>query len=187
MDSSFKVNLLLHAKEMGRVSNTGLIASRVISSIKEVHYGTPDYRFKPEDVFQEGKKNLILYPDAAASLSDFKEQGVPAGEINLIVPDGNWPQANSMTKKLVVSGKFNTVRLAKPVGGRYWLRLDHNHEHGVSTIEAIASAMEVMELDEESKVLRNALENFVYQSLLCRGKVQMAKQYLETSSLLSLS
>ena len=169
---------------MGRVSNTGLIATRVISSIKEVHYGTPDYRFKPEDVHEESKKNLILYPDAAASLSDFKDQGLSASDINLIVPDGNWPQANSMTKKLVVSGKFNTVRLTNPVGGRYWLRLDHNHEHGVSTLEAIATAMEVMELNEESRVLRHALEDFVYQSLLIRGKVEMAQEYLKTSKLL---
>lgn len=184
IDSKFKINLLLHAKEMGRVSNTGLIARRVIPSINEVHYGTPDYRFKPEDVFKEGKKNLILYPDATATLGHYKDQGFKPEDINLIVPDGNWPQANSMTKKLLTSGLFNTVRLASPVGGRYWLRLDHNHEHGVSTLEAIATSMEVMSLDKESKVLRHALEDFVYQSLIIRGKVKMAQKYLETSKVL---
>ena len=184
IDSDLEITLLLHAKEMGRVSNTGLIARRVISSISETHYGTPDYRFKPDDIYQKDKHNLVLYPDAGKSLESYHAEGVEAKNINLIVPDGNWPQANSMTKKLVATGKFKPVKLDAPVGGRYWLRLDHNHEAGVSTLEAIASAMSVFGLEREEKNLRSALESFVYQSLVIRSKLPMAEKYLESSKTL---
>lgn len=184
IDSQFRMKLLLHAKEMGRVSNTGLIASRVINSIEEIHYGTPDYRFSPEDIYDPHKENLVLYPESNRTLEGLYSEGVNLSDLNLIVPDGNWPQANSMTKKLISSGKFKTVKLGQPIGGRYWLRLDHNHEAGVSTLEAVATAFEKYGLKKEGCNLRIALEKFVYQSLIIRCKLDLAKQYLDSSEYL---
>ena len=185
IDSSLQINLLLHAKEMGRVSNSGLIATRVISSIAETHYGTEDYRFRPEDIYKPNMENLVLYPEASKSLESYKKDGLDPTRLNLIVPDGNWPQANSMTKKLVITGKYKPVKLGHPVGGRYWLRLDHNHEAGISTLEAIATAFEVFGLISESNKLREALEHFVHQSLIIRGKSDLSEQYFGTSTYLS--
>ena len=98
-----------------------------------------------------------------------------------MVPDGNWPQASNMTRKLVSSGLFKPVRLEKPVGGRYWLRIDHNHMDGVSTLEAIASALEVMGNETAGDALRRVFDKFVHESLLIRGKKALAHKFFGSS------
>jgi len=175
------IKLLLHSRELARVSNTGIIASRIVDSITEIHYGTPGYRFKALDVVAPEKLNLVLHPDAGRSLEEYRELGVRPSEINLVVPDGNWPQASNMTRKLVSSGLFKPVRLEKPVGGRYWLRIDHNHMDGVSTLEAIASALEVMGNETAGDALRRAFDKFVHESLLIRGKKALAQKFFGSS------
>jgi DTW domain-containing protein YfiP len=180
------MKLLLHSRELARVSNSGLLAAQMIGSMKEVHYGTPDYRFKPEDIISPSKLNLVLYPDASRSISSYVKENVSAKDINLIIPDGNWPQANSMTKKLVSTGKFSPVRLENPTGGRYWLRIDHNHAEGVSTLEAIASVLEALSLGAEASTLRSGFERFVYESLLIRGKKDLALEFLHSSNYLEI-
>lgn len=184
VETTLNVTLLIHAKEMGRVSNTGLLAQKILKSSKRVFYGTPSYRFHPAHVHKDHMQNLILYPDANMSIEDHFEQGYQPEDVNLVVPDGNWTQAHSMTKKLIASRLFRPVKLKRPKGGRYWLRLEHNHEMGVSTLEAVASTLEAFGQNIAAVNLRQALEYFVHESLIIRSKHDMASKYIETSAYL---
>lgn len=175
------IKLLVHAKEMGRVSNTGLIARNFLSNISPVYYGTPYYKFHPRDVYEEGCENWILYPEASCTVAEKIERGADPALVNLIVPDANWTQANHMTRKLLRSGSFTTVKLSEPRGGRYWLRLRGNHPVGVCTMEAVASFYDECGLPKISEHLRQGLEKFVYRSLKIRGKKEEAYRYLQTS------
>jgi DTW domain-containing protein len=151
-----RVSLLIHAKEINRLTNTGRIAGLCLENSSVICRGQKDNPISKSDLLPEGYSHRILFPYASEELSEDMKiiDGKP---LNLIVPDGTWPQA----KKLVISEDYlysiKRVKLPESSPSVYQLRRTENPGH-ISTIEAIARALGIV----EGNHIRNELEKIFY-------------------------
>ncbi len=85
---------------------------------------------------------VLLFPfDDAIPLASLSSSGAP---LALIVPDGTWRQASKVKNR--VSGLLDVTSVSLPPGPRSSYRLrTESHPERVSTIEAIARALGVLE------------------------------------------
>ncbi|HQO09247.1 MAG TPA: tRNA-uridine aminocarboxypropyltransferase [Clostridiales bacterium] len=137
-----RVTLMMHVKEVKRATNTGKLASLMLSNSSTVLIGEPDRPAKRDDIVLDGYENLVLYPNATQiierSFLDTLEKPV-----NLIVLDGNYNQAGKMFRSEIIEG-VKRVRLPAGQKSDYEIRKSRNIER-ISTIEAIVNAIEIIE------------------------------------------
>lgn len=158
-----KVVILVHHVERLKSSNTGrLVAKMVPNRIVRVH-GDPAR--EPHAPLPEGPK-LLLYPDPnAIELSSTMNQG-PIPPV-LVVPDGSWPQARRMCRRDPIGKNAIMVKLPEGEPTRYGLR--RNARTGtVSTMEAVARALGILEGHEIEEKMIAAFETFVDRSMYIR-------------------
>jgi len=158
-----RVVLLADHREVRKATNTGLLACRALVG-SEMHVSgmlgeTLDWERIPS--------GLVLFPAASAEVLTRAH----AGE-NLIVPDGDWGQASRLARKLVQRGKpFRFVKLPSGTSGRCNLRRPPKNLHGVlSTIEAIARALAILEGPTPADALEALLDDFLARHAARSGK-----------------
>ena len=134
-----RITLLIHVKEIRRLTNTGRIAGICLENSSVIIRGQKDVVNKMEDILPDGYAHRILFPFASEELSP-EMNYIEGKPINLIIPDGTWSQA----KKIVISENYfhsiKRVRLPPDAPSSYHLRKSDNIQH-ISTIEAIARAL----------------------------------------------
>jgi len=160
-DLRTRVTLLLHVKEYGRTTNTGKIATLMLTNSKTVIVGAPEGEIEQKDVTAGGYENLVLFPHASNVLDGTFVSALNR-PVNLIVPDGNYHQAVKMTRSELLSG-VKRVRLPSGQKGEYGLR-DSKDPEKVSTIEAVIKAIEILEkgpvVAEMYRIFRKMVEGF---------------------------
>jgi DTW domain-containing protein YfiP len=168
-NNSTHVSILMHYRENVTTTNTGRIAHYLLRQ-SDIHFrGLIEQRLSEETVLRPGLTPLYLFPS---------EHSVPLtedlvnsynGKIQLIVPDGSWRQAKRVSKRESFLKNVTHVKLTDTSSGIFYLRRKVMDE-GVSTIEAIARALGII----ESKVLQKNLEDvfriMVEKTLETRGK-----------------
>jgi DTW domain-containing protein YfiP len=125
-----------------------------------------DYRESP------GKKSFYLFPSEDALEIDTSLLKQFPGPHRLIVPDGSWTQARKIYKRDGFEGKVQCVKFSsshlKEKPGEYYLRHAPNQE-GLSTFEATARALGLLENPELESQLHQLFIRFVHRSLYMRG------------------
>ena len=111
---------------------------------------------------------MLLYPapDAEVLTSDYVQ--TLAKPITLVVPDGNWRQANKMRRRDSVMRGMPVVKIAPGPPTQYLVRKEM-HPGGMATIEAIARALGVIEGHHVQKSLEDLLAIMVQRTLASRG------------------
>jgi len=111
--------------------------------------------FSPHELLEREGRKLFLYPheDAVELGEDFKEKF--PGPYHLIIPDGNWQQARKVRQRESALKELMAVKLAAGIKGHYYLRRAQ-HEEWVSTYEAMAHALGIL----ESQEIKNELLEF---------------------------
>jgi len=160
-----KVLLFMHHFEDRKSTNTGRLASRCLLNSEIVLRGRES---EPTPIFskQPGTRPLLLFPHPDAHpLEDFSSSPEP---LTLVVPDGTWRQASKVRHR--VPGLSELPCVALPPGGpsRYRLRFGPN-DQSVSTLEAIARALGVLEGAHVQRALEELLEIVVERILWSRG------------------
>lgn len=168
--------ILMHIKEMSLTSNSAHFYKDIIPTQCQIHLrgklGAPlDY----SKVFIHGYTPLYLFPtEDAVELAEL----LPTinGPIQLIIPDATWSQAIKFRKRDEELKKLKCVKINPTRSTRYVLRTAIR-EGQLSTFEAIAQAMEVLEGTEITKELYKFFDNFVQTSLRMRNKMDRYNEF----------
>jgi DTW domain-containing protein YfiP len=122
-----------------RMAHLGLVGS-------ELHVGV---RFDDDDALRarlSAPHTYLLFPDASARDVEEVAEELRAAAVapTLVVVDGTWWQARSLVRKNRVLEALPRVRLRPAAPSRYRIRREPA-EHCVSTIEALAQVLGVLE------------------------------------------
>jgi DTW domain-containing protein YfiP len=168
--------LIIHRYEDRKPTNTGRLAAECLANSEIMLRGVRGHESQPTPAFvcPEGTQPLLLFPHEGATPLD--EIAWPAGPVTLVVPDGNWRQASKVRQRVPGLGDVPCVSLPVGAPSTYRLRTEA-HEAGLATIEAIARAMGVLEV-ERGELVQRALEGvfraMVERTLWARGKLRTA-------------
>lgn len=165
LDTRTRVLLFMHHFEDRKSTNTGRLATRCLVQSEVVVRGReaePSSTFTPEP----GRRPLLLFPhEDALPISDFLGSTEP---LTLVVPDGTWRQASKVRNRVPGLSELPCVALPRGEPSRYRLRFEP-HDTGLSTLEAIARALGVLEGLHVQRALEGVFETVVERILWSRG------------------
>lgn len=159
-----KLVIVMHHVEARRASNTGRLAARILGGTVRLR---GEREPSPEAPMPEGRR-LLLFPDPTAST--LSRAHAAEGPCVLVVPDGNWKQASRVLHRDPAAIGAEIVTLPPGPPSRYRLRR-LPHPGALSTFEAIARALAVLEYEEIQSELMRSLDLFVERTLALRGGV----------------
>lgn len=136
------INLIFHAKEWAKVTNTGHFVSRVLPRCRSCHWNGVDFAKWREAWGDKSQKQLpiLIYPDPQAPELQSRDF-LQAESEGLLFLDGTWNQGQQMAKNLQAQFPFAVRRLAPPYRASHlWAE---PLADGLATCEAVAWALSV--------------------------------------------
>ena len=152
LETASMVTFVFHASELRRSTNTGFLAARALGAERRVHDGPLD-----------GVRGLLLVAGAGRVLEP-GDRGTP-----LTFLDGSWRQVRRMVRKRRELQALTPVSLPVRDESSYPLREGRRFDE-LSTLEAAAIAMGIVESPEHETALRTLLDAFVQRTLELRGR-----------------
>lgn len=166
LETHTRVFLLMHRSEAQKPTNTGRLAARSLTNCELVVRGDRA-QGEPPISWPAGSTPLLLFPaDGAAPLAELARAAT--GPITLIVPDGTWRQAFKVQHRVPSLAGMARARLPDGPPTAYRLRAPV-HPSGLSTIEAIARALGVLEGAHVEAALLRVFQTMVDRTLWARG------------------
>ena len=123
-----------------------------------------------------GATPVVLFPGRGARpLTPEYAASLPS-RLALVVPDGNWRQADGMVKRLpLLAGALKVSLPARDFAG---LAVRRNRQgHRMSTFEAVAQALGVLEGESVAGPLLDFYRRANDRMLLVRGKIRLGDVY----------
>jgi DTW domain-containing protein len=178
LDIRTRFIIVSHAKEMQRASNTARLARLAMPGTKILLRGVKDRPIPPEAFAREGAEMFVLFPSKEArEINEAFVRGRNRDEkpFVIVVPDGSWNQSASAIRR--EAGLKDMPRLKLPPGpeSRYALR-SQSVPGRVSTFEAMARVVGIVEGGEKQQALEAFLDEMVRRSLTDSGKRRRLKQ-----------
>jgi DTW domain-containing protein len=136
VETRTRILLLQHLVEARKKSNTGSLAALALANARLLTHGAPDEPLDTGPLSEPG--TWLLFPDGPTAPPD-----VPPPR-QLVVLDASWSQARRMSQRLPVLRALPRLVLPPPAPGTLRLR-EPTHPSGMSTLEAIARAVAVLE------------------------------------------
>ncbi|MBS2021944.1 MAG: DTW domain-containing protein [Deltaproteobacteria bacterium] len=165
-----RIQILRHAAELTKQSNTARWAALALG-ITPVDYAATRAPFDESQLDLDGA--CLLFP-ATNTLSGPMPAPAPPPALpppaprTLIVPDGTWQQARRMISRLPALAKLPRLSLhAAPAATRLRRPLE---PHGMSTLEAIASALALLGEPAPANELRALLASVITRIERLRGR-----------------
>jgi DTW domain-containing protein YfiP len=160
-----RVSLIIHAKELKRTTNTGRLALHALENSEILVRGKTKERLDLNSILSPDYESYVLFPsDEAMDLETIQ----PKKPIQLIVTDGNWRQASKLNTRHPELSHLPRIKISAKNSASYHLRKEHFSE-GLSTLEAIALALQTIEGEEVGKSLLNLYQAKLKATLLGRG------------------
>ena len=138
-----RLSLVIHAKELKRTTNTGLLAAKALGNSVVIVRGATKEAVDLSSLLDPSYQTVLFYPsEDAVDLTELvRETERP---INLIVPDGNWRQASKVHYRHRELSHLPRVMIKTSSRETQHLRAESN-DHGMATLLAIAQAMGIIE------------------------------------------
>lgn len=158
--------IVRHAKESWRTTNTARLASLAIPSVTLVDYGgLGGDRARLGEIVEAflGPDTWVLFPGAGEW---FPRETPP---LRLVVPDGSWRQARNILRRVRGLDGLPRLSLGPRAGAFERLRRSPIPE-GMSTLEAIAGAIAVLEGPAIARPLEALYDLVVERSLSARRR-----------------
>lgn len=182
IDLRTRLTLIIHAKEMKRTTNTGRLALHALTNSEMVIRGnrgpidqggkTPAPPIDLSKSLLPGYRPLLFFPcdDSVELTPDFISSlaGSAQTQIQLLVPDGNWRQASKVHSRHPEISHVTRVKISTPNMAEKHLRAEHLPE-GMSTLEAIARAIGIIESREAEELLLGLYREKLSRTLTARG------------------
>lgn len=159
--------LVVTSGEARKPSNTGQLAARCLASstIQIIRKGSGPRR---APAIRDGELPLVLFPSTdARSITEYAGSRQP---IALVVPDGSWSQARTLTQHGPLR-HYPRVTLPALGPSEYRLR-DEPQLGGLATLEAIARALQILDgATHVAEAMLDVLRVMVERTLWYRGKL----------------
>lgn len=151
--------VLQHVYESIRPSNTGRLAALAMPNSRIVFCGGGARIGLPPvaDELLLKPATWLLWPDGTDTPSDIIESGRPE---RVVVLDATWQQARRLYSRIPVLRTLPRLVLPAPAQQRNRLRKQHRPD-GMSTIEAVAAALAMLEGAETAEPLENLYDEVV--------------------------
>ena len=171
LETRTRIVLLMHYRETKATTNTGRLATLALPHSEIRVRGEKGRPLDWEGILVPSRQPLFLYPDDDAELltEDFVRS--LRWPVTLIVPDGTWRQAAKVGKREAALKDVPRIKLPAAISE---YRLRKSHGAGVSTIEAIAGALGVLEGPEVETALRTLFHLMVDRTLATRSPPAIA-------------
>jgi DTW domain-containing protein YfiP len=168
--------LVLHQLEDRKTTNTGRLAARCLTNSAIVDRGQPGGTAAgvvPSIASHwEGTQPLLLFPDPEARpLEDWRSSMRP---LTLVVPDGTWRQAKKARRRIEGLADLPCAFLPPGAQSSYHLRHDKRPDR-VSTMEAVAIAMGILEGPDVQQRLDHIFRVMVDRTLWTNGRIATAE------------
>lgn len=147
-----RIALIIHAKELKRTTNTGRLAVKILANSEMRIRGEGRDALDLSDMLVPEYRTLLFYPSPNAI--ELNRELVEASPlpIQLIVPDGNWRQASKVHYRRHELKDIPRVMISTPNLNEQHMRAETT-ESGMATLEAIASALGIIEGNEVKDAL----------------------------------
>jgi DTW domain-containing protein YfiP len=160
----------MHWREEHRATNTADLACLALPN-SEVHIrGRRNEPLQMESLVPEGTSAAFLFPSEDAIELNEESAKRFRKPLTLIVPDGSWRQAKKVA--LRENALKNVPRVKLPAGPKSQYRLRQSpHEENLSTFEAIARALGILESAKIQTELERLFLIMVERRLWSTGKL----------------
>jgi DTW domain-containing protein YfiP len=156
--------LILHQLENRKPTNTGRLAVRCLTNGAVTTQGGVAV-----SQLCQGTQPLLLFPyGEARPLRDWRDHATP---ITLVVPDGTWRQANKARRRVDGLAQLPCAALPSDARSRYRLRHAATPDR-LSTMEAVAVAMGILEGPEVEQQLQRIFRIMVERTLWTNGRIR---------------
>lgn len=162
LDTRTEFLVIRHNKEKEKSTNTARMAALALSRCQVLTYGAPGQPFDASVL--EGPDTWLLFPDAQVPAPR------AAAPQRLVVLDGNWGQARRMLQRVPALRRLPGLALPPPPPHTRRLRRPPNPE-GMSTLEAMAGAVALLEGEELARHLYTLHELMIDRVLASRGRL----------------
>lgn len=160
--------LVVHSKELKRTTNTGRLAVHSLGNSQLLVRGEMGNPLNLSPFLNGEYESLLLFPSKEAEeltpevLKRFRRP------IQLIVPDGNWRQASKLEIRQKEISHLPKVMIKEKNEAAFHLRKE-NSIYGMSTLEAIAKAMGILEGKDVEQRLQHLYQLKLQRTLKGRG------------------
>jgi len=166
LDVDTTLVVALHRDEERKTTNTGRLAALCLRRAHIVVHGDRERPAEPPPF--DAARAVVLFPSSDAQpLTPALASG---GPLTLVVPDGNWRQADKMARRLAWMRDLPRVVLSDETPTSYRLRSEPRRG-GLATMEAIARALGVLHGDAVARALDAAFTTVVERTLFSRGRL----------------
>ncbi len=166
--TSSTLHLLLHVTEAQKPTNSGRLAARMLAgSVVDVvgHGAAAPTTAAPPPPPTFAANAVLLFPGEGAAVLTRDH-----GPVTLVVPDGTWRQARRLRGRVAGLAALPTVTLpGAQLATDDRLRRE-TRDGGVSTLEAIAAALRILDGDDVADALLDVYRRFVDRTLWLRGQ-----------------
>jgi DTW domain-containing protein YfiP len=162
LDTRTEFIVIRHQKEKEKSTNTARIAALALSHCQLLTYGAPGEPFNASVL--EAPDTWLLFPGTQPP-----EPDAPPPR-RLVVVDGNWGQARRMVHRVPGLRMLPGLTLPPPPPDTRRLRRPP-HPEGMSTLEAIAGALALLEGEEAARPLYALHERMIDRVLESRGRL----------------
>ncbi|MCA9546099.1 MAG: DTW domain-containing protein [Myxococcales bacterium] len=168
-----RVVVVMHFKEAQKQSNTGRLAPLCLADAQVRLRADREQPLDLRDLADSTRRAVLLYPDPDAPVLDAHWAAADPRPVTLVVPDGNWRQTVRTCKREPALADLPRVRLPLGAPSSYRLRR-HPDPARISTLEAIARAVGVLDGPAPQALLERTLAVFVERTLWSRGTLPEA-------------
>lgn len=157
IDLRTRIHFFSHRRELALASNTVNIASLVLSNCEVTIHGDPNV--DTQNLELSGQPVAVLFPTEDSV--ELRPHDTP---LCLLVPDGSWRQARKMVRRIALLDRAPKVHLPEGLVARPGPRLrERPREAWMSTIEAVAAAVGVLESVEAQRQLEQLYFQFAHR------------------------
>jgi DTW domain-containing protein YfiP len=167
-DLATRIVLVMHRREQNKPTATGPLALAALPNSELRIQGHKDRPLDFSDLDIPERRTILLYPgdDVPILSRSFIDQD--DRPVTLVVPDGNWRQAARMGQRLPGLAHARMVGLPEGPRSEWGIRRE-DHAEGLSTFEAIARAIGIIESPAVQSGLEELFRLMVQRTLQARG------------------
>lgn len=159
IDIPIRILVVRHRNEAHSQSNTGALVHHILKNSAIVPFGEPDSPLDLATLYPDDVSPAVLLP-IAGSRPLTREAFTPIEKSCLIVLDGTWRKARRMSRRIPGLRSLPFYSLP-PAPTQDWHLRRPPSPDALSTIEAVASAVEILGQPEAASELRIAQEFFM--------------------------
>ncbi len=171
IETGSRVVLLIHSLELKKATSSARLLRAALTNSEMRVFGVRDSAFELDDLAAQGRELLLLFPDAGKPALSVETLMDLSGPVTLLVPDGTWQQGKKIASFASQHLKVRRIGVPTQSASTYRLRVSPRAER-LSTFEAVARALGVIESLETQAQLEQLFAVWVERSLSMRRRAQ---------------